>query len=530
MSGVKKIKRFEIVNFLFVLLSIFLLFGLHKETYAAEQKQTIIFSIEKFTIGQGYLIEPCVVELQDGDTCAIVLDRVLKENGYGYKNTGTTGFYLASIANADTGVIDIPSCIQRMGDTENANKDEMKPPTNANNMGNLEFPSLGEYAYHNMSGWMFSVNTVFPGTGMDQYVLSDGDIFRVQFTVYGYGADLGSVFGDPETSIALTLPDRDPITRRLALINQNRVACFANEEFNEQYREIYNQALNDVVPDLDIADKQITNMLNALPSEETIAGYVDSYNTLRANELMERINSLGEITLDKEKEVLSIRNTFNAFNDAQKSKVSLDSLEKLTNAEKVIVQIKNEQKADSVISQINALGAVSLSNESQVVAARKAYNALTTEQKSLVSADILSKLTQAEQNLSQLKAQAEAEQAAAEQKALQEAQKKAIQQALIKQNTPVKTTLKSVKKTGAKKAKLIWKKVKAASGYEIYMSTKKSSGYKKIKTIKKAKTVTFTKSGLKKKKTYYFKVRTYRTVNGVTYYGNYSNVKQVKIK
>ena len=196
----------------------------------------------------------------------------------------------------------------------------------------------------------------------------------------------------------------------------------------------------------------------------------------------------------------------------------------------MIVQLKNEQKADSVISQINALGTVSLSNESQVVAARKAYNALTTEQKALVSAEILSKLTQAEQNISQLKAQVAAEKAATEQKAEQEAQQKALQQALINQNTPAKTTLKSVKKIGTKKAKLTWKKVNVASGYEIYMSMKKSSGYKKIKTIKKAKKVTFTKSGLKKKQTYYFKVRTYRIVNGVTYYGNDSNVKKVNIK
>lgn len=321
---------------------------------------------------------------------------------------------------------------------------------------NKEGSGLYEFSYTSQSGWMYSVKGIFPGVGMSAYELQDGDVLRVQFTIHGIGADLGDKYDS--NSYSLKLPDREDITKRLALINQNKEACFELGGCADAYQKACN-----AVVDLDTSEEKMIEVYQALPSENSIAIYIEKYNS---------------------------------------------------------------NKASLVVSQINALGSVSLSNESQIVAARKAYNALTTEQKALVSADILSKLTQAEQNLSQLKAQTAAEQAAAEQKA----QQKALQQALIKQNTPANTTLKSVKKTGTKKAKLTWKKVKDASGYEIYMSTKKSSGYKKIKTIKKAKTVTFTKSGLKKKKTYYFKVRTYRTVNGVTYYGSYSNVKQVKIK
>ena len=55
---------------------------------------------------------------------------------------------------------------------------------------------------------------------------------------------------------------------------------------------------------------------------------------------------------------------------------------------------------------------------------------------------------------------------------------------------------------------------------------KKNSGYKKVKTITKNKTVTYKAGKLKKKKTYYFKIRTYRKAGGTTYYGNYSNVKE----
>ena len=78
--------------------------------------------------------------------------------------------------------------------------------------------------------------------------------------------------------------------------------------------------------------------------------------------------------------------------------------------------------------------------------------------------------------------------------------------------------------------KISWKKVKNATGYEVYQSMKKNSGYKKVKTITKNKTVTYKAGKLKKKKTYYFKIRTYRKAGGTTYYGNYSNVKKMKVK
>lgn len=82
----------------------------------------------------------------------------------------------------------------------------------------------------------------------------------------------------------------------------------------------------------------------------------------------------------------------------------------------------------------------------------------------------------------------------------------------------------------SKKAKLKWSKPVGVSGYEIYMSTNKSKGYTKVKTVKKAKTTTYTKSKLKSRKTYYFKVRTYRVVNGQKVYSTYSKVQKVKIK
>ena len=92
-----------------------------------------------------------------------------------------------------------------------------------------------------------------------------------------------------------------------------------------------------------------------------------------------------------------------------------------------------------------------------------------------------------------------------------------------------KTTLKSAKVKG-KKVTLKWKKNSKATGYEIYRATKKNGKYKKIRTIKKAAAATFTDSKVKKGKTYYYKVRAYKTVKGNKANGKFSAVRKVKIK
>ena len=89
----------------------------------------------------------------------------------------------------------------------------------------------------------------------------------------------------------------------------------------------------------------------------------------------------------------------------------------------------------------------------------------------------------------------------------------------------------SVKLTsGSKKATIKWEKISGASGYEVYRATSKSGKYSKIKTITKNSTVSYVNSSLTKNKTYYYKIRAYRTVNGKKIYSSYSVAKSVKVK
>lgn len=77
-------------------------------------------------------------------------------------------------------------------------------------------------------------------------------------------------------------------------------------------------------------------------------------------------------------------------------------------------------------------------------------------------------------------------------------------------------------------AALSWIGFSKAHGYEIYRKT--GSKWKRIKTISKASTTTFTDKKVKAGKTYSYRVRAYRTVDGKRFYSNYSGACKVKLK
>lgn len=93
---------------------------------------------------------------------------------------------------------------------------------------------------------------------------------------------------------------------------------------------------------------------------------------------------------------------------------------------------------------------------------------------------------------------------------------------------PGTPTLKAI--SASKSAKLSWNKQTGASGYMVYMATSKNGSYQKVATVKGGTKVSYTKTGLTKGKTYYFKVAAYKTADGKNIYGSYSAVKSVKVK
>ncbi len=93
---------------------------------------------------------------------------------------------------------------------------------------------------------------------------------------------------------------------------------------------------------------------------------------------------------------------------------------------------------------------------------------------------------------------------------------------------PAPTSVKATKSADGK-AKLTWKKARGAEGYEIFMATSSGGKFSKIKTVTKGTTTGITKSGLTSGKTYYFKMRSYITVNGKKVYSGYSKTVKVTV-
>lgn len=70
-----------------------------------------------------------------------------------------------------------------------------------------------------------------------------------------------------------------------------------------------------------------------------------------------------------------------------------------------------------------------------------------------------------------------------------------------------------------------WDEVKGADGYQIYRSISKESGFKRVATIESGEDAPYKDTGLTHNKTYYYKVRAYKNVDGEKIYSAYSTIK-----
>lgn len=181
---------------------------------AEEEKaaDTIVVTFEAATIGYGYLLEPTVVSVSEGDTVATVIDRVLTAEGFSYEASGTveSGFYLKAIApggvlangaKAAGGAGAAMKVPKRLGtEVPQIIFDSIKDTLGLDSVTDFDDGfsagegSLGEYDYSYMTGWMCSVNNVFGSTGAAETPVAAGDVLRIQYSM-GWGSDLGPNWG-----------------------------------------------------------------------------------------------------------------------------------------------------------------------------------------------------------------------------------------------------------------------------------------------------------------------------------------------
>lgn len=100
--------------------------------------------------------------------------------------------------------------------------------------------------------------------------------------------------------------------------------------------------------------------------------------------------------------------------------------------------------------------------------------------------------------------------------------------------TPTKPAKVSIKTPATNSKHQIiakWNKVARVSGYQVqYCKNKSCSSVIATKTVSGQSKVSYTGKNFTKNKTYYIRVRAYKTVNNTKYYGAWSSVKSIKCK
>ena len=219
-----------------------------------------VFTVEALSLGGGYIIEPCYVDIIEGENAAQALARLLEEKGFTYDNTGSleSGFYLSHIqgdalADIDPSGGSIPAVLQEKLEEKGFTVSERTDPE-----------SLGEFDYTSGSGWMYCLKNVFPNVGFADSYLSEGDVVRVQFTL-ALGSDIGGGYamGTGGSAGYYEVANKDALTRRVAAINAE---IEANPYYLEQncLTNAYDAAM-DVLTTLYVSQADVDAALADLP-------------------------------------------------------------------------------------------------------------------------------------------------------------------------------------------------------------------------------------------------------------------------
>ena len=197
----------------------------------------VTMSVEKFTIGQGYYYEPTMVPFYENEKLDTVVIRELGIENLIYNSQWS---YIEGIKDADNGNTVVPEYITQKLQEE---KIDFNPNSDSN---------LDAYDYTSQSGWMFVVNNSSLDIGMGGYTPQDGDVVRIYYTIYGYGADVG--FGWDEKNNC-TMANKDSLTNTYSKIKAS------NDYDNIKDISVSDTAVTDV-----FGVKTVLEWLEYLPS------------------------------------------------------------------------------------------------------------------------------------------------------------------------------------------------------------------------------------------------------------------------
>ncbi len=248
---------------------------------------TVAISMDSFVLGDygeyeekygaGYIIEPTLVEVPKYTKVSTIITDLLREQ-YGdgedsqpWTMTGTveTDFYLASV--------------QLDGDKW-----------------------LGEFDCGDQSGWMYSVNNVFPNVGASAYTVSYGDIIRWQYTASGLGADLGTSAEWADGDVA-TVANKDKLTWKVA----------------ELEKAVEDKTLKIDGPLLNAYNNAYEVLTNHHSTQAAVDAALELLNNAEeAKKAVDLIEAIKDVTLDSKDKIEAAEAAYDALTDAQKELVS----------------------------------------------------------------------------------------------------------------------------------------------------------------------------------------------------------------
>ncbi len=152
--------------------------------FAADDPMKVVLSLEGFTLGEGYFVEPTEYTVSQ-------INDLVKKDGYGpftedtltagmatlamfndkgltvtlsYGGTWESGGFIDKVANIDSGNVNFPAVVTANGG-----------PSNDNYKKNTD-KDLGSADYEAWSGWMSAVNDEFPSVSLCDVVLKTASL------------------------------------------------------------------------------------------------------------------------------------------------------------------------------------------------------------------------------------------------------------------------------------------------------------------------------------------------------------------
>lgn len=229
-------------------------------TFSAEDTKAfdgyVYMTVEKLTLGQGFVIEPVKVGYYKEDSLGDIAERCL-----GDKSTfkgDISQYYLEGVVDGGNpenwSEKDIPSDIYNK---LTQSGEEITDRAEENILQSYDFTQYG--------GWMFTVDNTGINAGAGSiklgedsskgYCYEDGSVIRLEYSLYGYGEDIGISYGYMPFETTNTFADRSELIAYVSEIKDSGES--------EKYGDAYSNALS-LLSKWDITKEEIESVILAL--------------------------------------------------------------------------------------------------------------------------------------------------------------------------------------------------------------------------------------------------------------------------